>query len=203
MNSSFSAKQRWVIQACTLFCLEIRFVEGTNSNEKSGHVNKASRSSNVWLLWHNIQQILYISVYFVTHRQQATGWSTKESVFDFRQRQDIFVFSINCRPALGTTQALIQWVPGTVFLGQNSRKVELTIFLLLLLKSSPFVFMACARLIKTMNSFTFWPADLYILGHACRDKKTWEHLGPNQTKLRGLSPPMNYTNRATAACRRS
>jgi hypothetical protein len=32
--------------------------------------------------------------------------------FDSRQRQDIFLFSAVLRPALGTTQPSVQWLPG-------------------------------------------------------------------------------------------
>jgi hypothetical protein len=123
--------------------------EGTNSNENSGHINKPSWSNNILLLGHNILQIPHISAYFVPHVEQATGWSTQELGIDFRQRQEIFIFSINFWTAPGPTQALIQWVSGTVSLGKDSRRVQLTIRLPLLLKSSPLVFMACAWLIKT------------------------------------------------------
>jgi hypothetical protein len=39
----------------------------------------------------------------------ATYWMTKESEFDSRQGQDIFLFSTAFRPVLGPTQPPNQW----------------------------------------------------------------------------------------------
>jgi hypothetical protein len=43
-----------------------------------------------------------------------TEWATEDSQFDFRQVKDISFFSIKSRPALGSTQPPLQWVPGGV-----------------------------------------------------------------------------------------
>jgi hypothetical protein len=40
--------------------------------------------------------------------------------FDSRQRQDILLFSIAPRPALGPTQSLVQWVPGVKRQGREA-----------------------------------------------------------------------------------
>jgi hypothetical protein len=42
----------------------------------------------------------------------ATGWTADEFRFDSRQRQEIFLFSTESRPALWPTQPPIQCVPG-------------------------------------------------------------------------------------------
>jgi hypothetical protein len=42
---------------------------------------------------------------------------TEELVFDSQQGQEMFLFSITSRLALGSTQPLIQLVPGADFLG--------------------------------------------------------------------------------------
>jgi hypothetical protein len=39
------------------------------------------------------------------------GWTTEESGFDSRYGQEILLFSITSRPALGSTQPPIQWDP--------------------------------------------------------------------------------------------
>jgi hypothetical protein len=45
------------------------------------------------------------------------GWTIGESGFDSRQGQEIFLFSIMSRPALGPTQPPAQWVLAVFSLG--------------------------------------------------------------------------------------
>jgi hypothetical protein len=49
----------------------------------------------------------------LVYRQTAAGWPG----FDFRQRQEVFLFPIASRLALGPTQPPIQWILGTLFGG--------------------------------------------------------------------------------------
>jgi hypothetical protein len=48
------------------------------------------------------------------YSDQVTGWPTDEARFSSRQGQEIFLFSITSRPALGPTQAPVRWVPGAL-----------------------------------------------------------------------------------------
>jgi hypothetical protein len=41
----------------------------------------------------------------------AEGWAVQESLFDFRQGK-FFLLSEGLRPALGSIQPLIQYIPG-------------------------------------------------------------------------------------------
>jgi hypothetical protein len=55
----------------------------------------------------------------------VTDWTTEESEFDSRQRQESVPFSIMSRPALGPIQRSIQWLPrGIVSLNVRSRRQE-------------------------------------------------------------------------------
>jgi hypothetical protein len=57
----------------------------------------------------------------------TTGWTTGRSVFDPRQGQRIFLLASVSRPALGPTQAPVQWVPGVLSPGvKRGRGVMLT-----------------------------------------------------------------------------
>jgi hypothetical protein len=67
---------------------------------------------------------------------------------------------------------------------------------------------------SSLGSDALWPVEdhrrfggTYCLQLQCREGKpsTQDAILPsrNKTKLHGLSPQANYTNRATAACRRS
>jgi hypothetical protein len=47
----------------------------------------------------------------------ALGYRLDDQGFDFQQGLEIFLFSTASRPALGTTQPPIQWVPETLSLG--------------------------------------------------------------------------------------
>jgi hypothetical protein len=51
--------------------------------------------------------------------QQTTGWTAKEMGFSSQQEQEIFLFSIAARLALGPTQSSIKWVLGTISLGMK------------------------------------------------------------------------------------
>jgi hypothetical protein len=44
----------------------------------------------------------------------GTGWTAEEPGFDSRQGEEIFLFSVTSRSALGPAQARIQWVSGAV-----------------------------------------------------------------------------------------
>lgn len=46
-------------------------------------------------------------------------WTVKESGFDHRHRQDIFIFDMATNSALVRTQFHIQWVPGQLVPGMK------------------------------------------------------------------------------------
>jgi hypothetical protein len=48
------------------------------------------------------------------YSDEAMIWNAEESGFDSRQEQEIFLFSIMFRPALGPTQPPIQWISGAL-----------------------------------------------------------------------------------------
>jgi hypothetical protein len=59
------------------------------------------------------------TLYYFVHRiwDRSFGVATRllagqPGFFDFRRGQEIFVFSIAFRPALGSTQLPVLWVPG-------------------------------------------------------------------------------------------
>jgi hypothetical protein len=52
------------------------------------------------------------------------GWMTKESWFNSRYGQEIFLFSIASSPAVGPTQPPIQWALRAVFLGVKQPRHE-------------------------------------------------------------------------------
>jgi hypothetical protein len=52
------------------------------------------------------------------------GWIIEESGFDIRQGQEISFSAVTSRPALGPTQAPIQWVQGALSPGVNRRESE-------------------------------------------------------------------------------
>jgi hypothetical protein len=53
------------------------------------------------------------------------GWTTKESRFDPQQGQEILLFFIASISILGPTQSRIQWVLGTVSLGESRKGMKL------------------------------------------------------------------------------
>jgi hypothetical protein len=54
----------------------------------------------------------------------ALGYGLDEQGFESRQGLGIFLFTTASRPALGTTQPPIQWVPGALFLGVKRPRHE-------------------------------------------------------------------------------
>jgi len=77
------------------------------------HTITTNHSINVNIIkWVNTQFIgagVALSVYFLT-----TDWTTGQSRFDPRQKQEIFPLTSVSRPALGPTQLPVHWVPGVL-----------------------------------------------------------------------------------------
>jgi hypothetical protein len=52
------------------------------------------------------------------------AWTANDSGFDYRQGQDISLFSVESRLDLGPTQPPMQWIPGAVSLGVTRKGRE-------------------------------------------------------------------------------
>jgi hypothetical protein len=99
----------------------------------------------------------------------ATGWTTGRSKLDPRQRQMIFPVTSVYRPALGSTQPPVQWVPGVLSPGvKRGRDVTLNTHPPLVPRSRkvgatpihPSVFVACSG---TALAFTYFDVSSYNL----------------------------------------
>jgi hypothetical protein len=76
--------------------------------------------------------------------------SFEETWFDSRLRQDIFLFSIACRPAVGPTQSPILWLSGTVSPQVKQQCCEAEYW------------HACSTEVKNSWSYTFTPSYVFM-----------------------------------------
>jgi hypothetical protein len=83
-------------------------------------------------MYHNIYKVVYLTM----EAGIAKGWMAEELGFDFRQGQEIILFSTAYGPTLELTQLSSQWEQGGLLFHEKkgARGVELTIHLYILLR---------------------------------------------------------------------
>jgi hypothetical protein len=112
LHYSAAHRRKWFIQVWSKMERRTKERKGAVFVNHYIHSLKTEKVDNLHLSW-GIKLTTHTSFKGILCRL-ATGWTTKGSEFDLRQGQDIFMFIMSSRPALGPTQPPIEWVPGAL-----------------------------------------------------------------------------------------